>query len=185
MGIPLQPVAKELHRTAEKAGYGAVQPARPYRDRDLVGTSMVQLAPSPLPSQWPEAPKKVLPVGWNTEDAWAVASYLLASRPETQEVAAIVNLGHPGAGPMIDGLLKLAAWSKADLALAGAHLSVMATSQSSSWVPAEPGPATWPPGNRLLLRWCTKETPEDKTPQPLAKGGRRSTTVLLAGQDGC
>ena len=41
MGIPLQPVAEELHRTAEKGGYGAVQPAPPYLDRDLVGTGMI------------------------------------------------------------------------------------------------------------------------------------------------
>ena len=33
---------------------------------------------------------------------------------------------------------------------------------------SEPGPAVWPPGYRLLLRWSTKETPEDKAPQPLA-----------------
>ena len=35
---------------------------------------------------------------------------VLASRPETQEVAAIVNLGHPRAEPAIDGLPKLAEW---------------------------------------------------------------------------
>ena len=26
----------------------------------------------------------------------------------------------------------------------------------------------WTPGYRLLLRWCTKDTPEDKAPQPVA-----------------
>ena len=131
VGVPLQPVAEELHRTAEKGGYGAVQPARPYRDRDFVGTGMIQLAPTLPPSQWPEAPTKVLLVGRNTEEAWAAALDVLASQPETQEVAAIVNLGHSGAEPAIDSLLKLAGWSMADLALAGAHLSVTATSRSS------------------------------------------------------
>ena len=122
VGILLPPVVEELHRTAEKGGYGVVQPARPYWDRDLVGTGMTKLAPTLLPSQWPEAPKKILLVGRNTEEAWAVASDLLALRPETQEVAAIVNLGQPGVEPSIDGLLKLAGWSRADLALAGASV---------------------------------------------------------------
>ena len=104
------------------------------------------------------------------EEAWALALDMLASPPETQEVATIVNPGHPGAEPAIDGLLKLAGWSRTDLVLVAMHLSVTATSRSSQWEPAELGPAVWTPGYRLLLRWCTQETREDKAPQPLAKG---------------
>ena len=147
---------------------------------------MIQLALTLPASQWPEAPKKILLVGRNTEEAWALASHVLALRPETQEVAAIVNLGQPGADPSIDGLLKLAGWSRADLALAGAHLSVTATSRSSQWEPVEPGPAVWPPRYRLLLRWCTRETLEDKAPQPLANGATGVARIYcsLEGEDG-
>ena len=105
-GIPLQSMAEELQRTAEKGGYGAVLPARPYRDRDLANTGMVQLAPATPPSQWPPALKKVLLVGKNTEDAWAAASGALTTHKGLQEIAAIVNVGHPGAAPAIEGLLK-------------------------------------------------------------------------------
>ena len=167
-GIPLQPVAEELQRTAEKGGYGAVLPARPYRDRDLVDTGMTQLAPSSTPAQWPTTLKKLLVVGKTTEDAWALASEALMAHKSLQEVAAIVNVGRPGAAPAIDTLLRSVGWSKEELALTGAHLSVTATSRSSQWEPVDPGPAVWPPGYRLLLRWSTKETLEDKAPQPLA-----------------
>ena len=57
--------------------------------------------------------------------------------------------------------------SKADLALAEAHLSAPATSLSGQTELAEPGLAVWPAGYRLLLRWCTKETQDNKAPQPL------------------
>ena len=66
-------------------------------------------------------------------------------------------------------MLKLVGLSTADLAIAGAHLSVTPTSRWSQLEPIEPGPVLWPPRYRLLLRWCTKETSEDKAPQPLAK----------------
>ena len=168
VGIPLQPIAEELQRTAEKGGYGAVLPARPYRERDLANTGMTQLPPLAPPAQWPRVHKKFLIVGRSVEDAWAVASDALTTHPGIQEVAAIVNLGHANAQPRIAGLLELAGWTKEELALPGAHLSVTATSTSSQWEPVEQGPAVWPSGYRLLLRWCTKETPEDKMPQPLA-----------------
>ena len=35
---------------AEKGEYNAVLPARPYRDCDLVGTGMTQIAPNVLPA---------------------------------------------------------------------------------------------------------------------------------------
>ena len=73
-GIPLQPVAVELQRTAEKGGYGVVLLARPYRDKDLTDTGMVQQAPAALPSQLPPTLKNVLLVSKSTEDAWAAAS---------------------------------------------------------------------------------------------------------------
>ena len=130
-GIPLQPVAEELQRTAEKGGYGAVLPARPYRDRDLANTGMVQLAPAAPLSQWPPTLKKVLPAGKTTEDAWAAASEALATHKGLQEIAAIVNVGHPCAAPAIAGLLKLTGWSRDDLTLTGGNLSVTATSRSS------------------------------------------------------
>ena len=167
-GIPLQPVVEELQGTAEKGGYGAVLPARPYRDRDLVDTGMMQPAPSSTPAQWPTTLKKLLVVGKATEDAWALASEALMAHKSLQEVAAIVNVGRPGAAPAIDTMLRSVGCSKEKLALTGAHLSVTATSRSSQWEPVDPGPAVWPPGYRLLLRWSTKETPEDKAPQPLA-----------------
>ena len=49
--------------------------------------------------------------------------------------------------------------------------------------------AVWPPGYRLLLRLCTKETPKDKTPQPLAtilarEAAASGVALLLSGQDG-
>ena len=62
-----------------------MQPARPYRDRNLVGTRMTQLAPTLPPSQWPEAPKKIVLVGRNTEEAWAVASNVLALRASLEQ----------------------------------------------------------------------------------------------------
>ena len=37
-----------------------------------------------------------------------------------QEVAAIVNVGRPGAAPAIDTLLRSVGWSKEELALTGA-----------------------------------------------------------------
>ena len=52
---------------AEKGGYGAVLPARPYRDRDLVETGMTQLAPTTPPTQWPHILKKVLLLGKSME----------------------------------------------------------------------------------------------------------------------
>ena len=85
------------------------------------------------------------------------------------------------------GLLKLTGWSRDDLALAGAHLSVTATSRSSQWEPLEPGPAVWPPGYRPPLRWCTKDTPDDKAPQPVAAvmaGKNTEVALLLSEQDG-
>ena len=107
-------------------------------------------------------------VGKATEDAWALASEALMAHKGLQEVAVIVNVGRLGATPAIDALLRSVGWSKEELALTGAHLSVTATSWSSQWKLVEPGPAVWPPGYRLLLRWSTKETLEDKAPQPLA-----------------
>ena len=85
-GIPLQPVAEELQRTAEKGAYGAVLPARPYRDTDLADTGMVQLAPAAPPTQWPPTLKKVLLVGKNTEDTWATASKALATHKGLWEI---------------------------------------------------------------------------------------------------
>ena len=78
-----------------------------------------------------------------------------------------MHLGHPAAAPTIEGLLQPAGWSRGDLALPGTHLSVTATSRTSQWEPVEPGPAVWPPGYRLLLRWCATHAPEDKEPQTL------------------
>ena len=143
-------------------------PAQPYGERDLADMGMTQLPPLAPPAQWPTVHKKFLIVGRVVEDAWAVASDALTTHLGIQEVAAIVNLGHANAQPTIAGLLKLAGWTKEALALPGAHLSVTATSRSSQWEPVEQGLAVWPPGYQLLLRWCTKETPEDKMPQPLA-----------------
>ena len=143
-GIPLQPVVEELQQTAEKGGYGAVVPARPYRDRDLADTGMTQLAPASPPVQWPSTLKKVLLVGRNTEDAWVVASEAVAANKGLHVVAAIVNVGLPGAAPAIDALLRSVGWSKEDLALTGAHLSVTATSRSSQWEPVKPGLAAYP-----------------------------------------
>ena len=128
---------------------------------------MAQLPPRTPPTQWPSAHKKVLVVGRSTEDAWAIASEALVKPAELQEVAALVHLGHPAAAPTIEGLLQLAGWSRGDLTLPGTHLSVNATSRTRQWVPVEPGPAVWPPGYRLLLRWCTTHAPEDKEPQTL------------------
>ena len=76
-------------------------------------------------------------------------------------MATIVNVGHPGAEPAIDGLLKLARWSRVDPAIARTQLFVTATSRSSQWEPLELGLVVWRPGYRLLLRWCTKEAPDD------------------------
>ena len=95
-GIPLQPVAEELQRTAEKGGYGVVRPTRLYRDCDLADTGMTQLAPASPAVQRPSTLKKVLVVGTNTEDAWAVALEALAANKGLLEVAAIVNVGRPG-----------------------------------------------------------------------------------------
>ena len=61
-----------------KGGYAALLPARPYRDRDLVDTGMMQLAPNVPPEQWPALPKKVPVLGRSAEDAWVVASEALA-----------------------------------------------------------------------------------------------------------
>ena len=74
-------------------------------------------------------------------------------------------------------------WSRDDLAPAGVHLSVTATSRSSQWEPLEPGPAVWPPGYWLLLCWCTKDAPEDKAPQPLAAvmAGKNTEAPWFAG----
>ena len=103
----------------------------PVRDRDLADRGMVQLAPVTPPSQWPLALKKVLLLGTNMEDAWAAALEVMTTHKGLQEIAAIVNVGHSGAVPAIVGLLKLTGWSRYDLALTGAHLSVTATSRSS------------------------------------------------------
>ena len=80
--VPLQPVAKELQRTATKGGYTAVLPARPYRERDLVETGMVQLPPRTPPAPCPSAHRKVLVVGRSREDAWAIAFEALAKPAE-------------------------------------------------------------------------------------------------------
>ena len=130
-GTPLQPVAEELQRTAEKEGYGTVLPAHPYRDRDLVDTGMTQLALTTPPAQWPHTLKEVLLVGKSREDSWAVALEALVAHKGIQEIAAIVNLGHAHAAPAIAGLRKLPGWTREELALLGAHLSITATSRSS------------------------------------------------------
>ena len=178
--MPLQSVAKELQRTAEKGEHTAVLPAGPYRDRDLVDTGMTQIAPNVPPAQWAALPK-VLVVGQLAEDAWAVAPAALAVHQGVQEMAAIVNAGHPGAEPTIKGLLNVTGWSREDLAIAGTHLSVTATSRTSQWEPLEPGPAVWPAGYRLLLRRCIREAPDDKAPQPLPKikGGGASEVARM------
>ena len=98
-GIPLKPAAEELQRTAEKGGYGAVVLARPYSHRDLADTGMTQVAPASPPAQWPSSLKKVLLVGRNTEDAWAVALEALAAHKGLYKVAAIVNVGRLAAAP--------------------------------------------------------------------------------------
>ena len=110
----------------------------------------------------------MLLLGKNTEDVWGAVWEALATHKGLQEVAAIVNVGHSVAAPAIAGLLKLTGWSRDHLPLTGAHLSVTATSRSSQWEPLEPGAAVWPPGYRHLLHWCTKDTPENKAPQPVA-----------------
>ena len=101
---------------------------------------------------------------------WTAASEAVAMHKGNQEVAVIVNLGHFAAVLASAGLLQLAWWSRKELALAGAHPSITATSRSSQWVLVEPGPVliVWPLGFRLLLRWCTNDAPEDRPPQPLA-----------------
>ena len=86
-----------------------------------------------------------------------------------------MNLRRPGAAPAFASLLKLTGWSKEDLALAGAHLCITTTSRSYQWEALDPGPAVWPPGYRLLLRWGTKDALEDKAPQPIV--------AVVAGQN--
>ena len=51
------------------------------------------------------------------------------------EMAAIVNVGHLGTQPVIEGVLKLIGSSREDLAIAWTHVSVTATSRMSQWEP--------------------------------------------------
>ena len=107
-GTPLQPMVEELQRTAKKGRYGAVLSARPYRDQDLVDTSVTQLALTTLPAQWRLMLKKVLLVENSTEDSWRMASEALVAHRSIQETTVIVNLGHADGARAIAGLLKLA-----------------------------------------------------------------------------
>ena len=93
-----------------------------------------------------------------------MASQAVAVHKGLQEVAAIVNVRRPSAMPAIHSLLKSVGWSKGELALKGAHLSVTATSGSSYWEPVEPGPAVWPLGYGRLLQWSTKATLKTRCP---------------------